>query len=337
MPKFDKKGFLDVLEKAAPKELKGRPYEVVSEAINQFGGGEFYYEDLSDAIALMKKVEKSPSQPKFIYQDILTSEFLLEKITPWVEEVRKKIFGSPKIPFKWNQAIKWLEDKPKKLGKTNEKDKDKLKKLINKLNELRKELKENHIYFKPFKRRFLPYAKKGDEWIHNVIVNNSELEFLEFETQRMVQCTGFSQASLVVHILSGIKIVVPRISISTSTSFRPLSEKETLSNKEITLKIRAKDFTFRELLSVYKKIKKEINLEKDKSLNEKQLQVYNFIRELGDPPHPGEQGRYRYWYIAKNKWNDKYPKYEYGSWQGIRKAYERTITALEKTYISKAK
>ena len=86
--------------------------------------------------------------------------------------------------------------------------------------------------------------------------------------------------------------------------------------------------------SVYQKIKKEINLEKDRPLKGKHLQIYVFVKRLGKPSERGEPGHYRFWYKAEKKWNDKYPEDKYSGWQGLRGAFERIIAILERIYIS---
>lgn len=335
MPENKKKTFLQHLKVAAPKDLRGKPYDIASEFIEKFGKDEFCYSDLSAAIEIMGKMKKSHAksdlQFKFKEKVIITSEFLLEKIIPWVEETREKVFGSPKPPFDWEGAVKWIENEAKRSGKI--KSEEEAEELMNRMGELTREFREYYFY-PDFLRRPFPYAKRGEKWIYNEIVNSPNLEFLELETRRMAKITGFSQAALVIHVLSGLKIVVSRLQISTSISSHALSKQETLSGKEINLKIRARDFTFRELWSVYQKIKKEINLEKDRPLKGKHLQIYVFVKRLGKPPERGEPGHYRFWYQAEKKWNDKYPEDKYSGWQGLRGAFERIIAILERIYIS---
>lgn len=336
-PTYNKKEFLKELENKSSKHFrKKKAYSIFLKLINSWGKDKFDYSDFAKALSFMNSVEISLAREKeegkdnlffseLTFQDILTSEFLLNKITPHVEEVRKKIFGSPKAPFDWNGAVEWIENEAKKPGK----NKVNIKELKNKLKKLSKELSENYKFL-TLSARSLPYQKKNDEWLHRVNVNGPKLFHLENETRSMAKAAGFSQPALVIHVLTGIKPLVPRVDINTSLLLHKLSEQETLSRREINLKIRAKDFTFRELQRIYRMIRKEITLEKGKTLKQKHLRIYNFIRELGKPPSRGELGYWKFWNNAQKKWNEKYPDDEYKSWQGIRKTYESTMTELEK-------
>lgn len=342
MPIYSLREFLEELESKTPEELKKKKsYRAFIDFITQFGGKEEYYrEDFLGAINMINRIEISSYQEfgdkqfsiKLTSQDILTSEFLLEKISPWVEETRKKIFSSTKPPFDWEDAVKWIENEAKKYGKV--KSEEEAKELMNRMKELTKEFGEDYFYL-DFSKRTLPYAKRGDEWIYRVVVNNPKFEFLEFETRNMAKKTGFPQTALVIHVLSGLKIVVSRLQISTSISSHALSKQETLFGKEINLKIRARDFTYRELWDVYKEIKKEINLEKDRPLKDKHLLIHTFVKKLGKPPDRGKQGHYKFWSRAEKKWNDIESNNKYKGWQGLRGAYERIVTLLERAYIRK--
>ena len=332
-----KKVFLDILEKKTPKYLRGKPYDIVSDLIKRAGKDKFDFLTFSpdDAIEKMERIKISYPQNKrgerdnlsfseLTSHDILTSEFLADKIIPWIEEVRKKIFGSPNPPFDWDGAVEWIESEAKKGY-----EKKMPKELRNEIKEI--SMKSSKYYMNIFrKRHLLPYAKKNDEWEHNVPVNGPKLELLEHETRSMAKATGFGQQTLVIHVLSGIKLLVPRVYITTSLHLHKLSEQETLSRREIILKIRAKDFTFRELQRIYRMIRKEINLEKDKALNSRHLRIYNLITELGMPPSRGQPGHWKFWNTAQKKWNKKYPDHKYEYWQGIRGAFERIIAKLEK-------
>lgn len=335
MPIYNKEEFVEECKKRVPEELKDSKefWKACTYLIKK--RDRFYQYDIPGAIELMERLRLSNLKDKkseLTDEDIITSDYLIDKIAPWVEDVRKKIFGSPEPAFDWDGAVKWIENRNKDARKSTRA----MKGLRNKFKELAKELGKNYQELRR-SRRVIPYAKKGDEWMHNVPINSLDLYILEQETRRIAKVTGFPQQSLVVHVLSGNKPIVPRVGIHTLEHFCKLSDQETLYGVEIILEIRAKDFRFRELYKIYQTIRKELELVKNKPFKEKHLRFYRFIKDLGKIPDRGKKGHYKFWNEAKEEWNKKFPNNKYKSWQGLRAAYERIIDALEKNISVTAK
>jgi len=100
------------------------------------------------------------------------------------------------------------------------------------------------------------------------------------------------------------------------------------------LTIRSKDFSFKELLKIYKKLKESLSVEKEyffsENVKEKYSLIYNFIKELKLLSTSSKKSEYRFWINAHTEWNRKYPKYKYKDWRGLRKTYKRIISKIQK-------
>ncbi|HUU51375.1 MAG TPA: hypothetical protein VMW81_10530 [Nitrospinota bacterium] len=332
---MNRKDFLLLLKEIhTPDYLKGKPFEQYSETIETFGRENFYPSDFSKAIKLMERFRISFSEEetsrfsKLTPQDIIRSNFLLKKIDPWVKNTQKKIFNSIKPPFNWNEAIEWIEKEAKKYIK----NKDDME--INKVKELREELgKELAKEYKILSEKIylLPYVKKDNEWVQKIHAIGLKLSTLECETRRMSKATGFNQASLVMFVLIGIKPLLPRYKISISIPVYIMPNKEQIISKEVEIVFRCRDLKFRELYEMYKKIRKQLNIEREIPLKGKSERVNELIEELGQPPL-GTRGKrnQRYWEKAKDLWNNRNPDEQYSDWRGIAQQYDRITKFLER-------
>lgn len=334
---MNKRDFLWELKKHTPPHLKGEPFSQYSKIIEKQGRETFYNNDFHEAIKLMESIKISFSQKgksdssELTPQDIITSDFLLDKIDPWVEQVRKNLFGSSELPFDWDGAINWIEKEVKKPIKNKDDIKtDKVKELRE---QLRKELAKRYIYLSE-RRYLLPYIKKDSEWVQNVAAIGPRLFLLEYETRKMEEATGFNQASLVMYVLSGITPLLSRYRISTSFHAHTILNKEQILWKEVELKFRSRDLKFEELLGIYNQIKKSLTIKREISLKEKSVRINKLVKELGLPPRGirGERNK-KYWEKTKDLWNDRYPNEQYNDWRAIAQQYDRITIFLERTQI----
>lgn len=347
---MDKQDFLLLLKEIhTPDHLRGKPFEQYSEIIETFGRENFYPVDFSEAINLMERFiisfpeEETSSFSKLTPQDSITSDFLVDKIDPWVKQIRKDLFGSSKQPFDWDQAIKWIENQEKR-SRGPKKDPEIISNLIRQaksekkkkrlykpkaLEELRKKL--DRPLSLSLSRPSLPYIKKNKDPLHWIPADGSKLTALAYETEKIERATGFNQASLVMYVLSGIKPLLPRYRISIKTHAYTMPNKEQLTSREVELVFRCRDLKFGDLLRIHKEIKKSLSLKREIPLKEKSERVYKLIKELGPPPH-GIRGKRnkQYWEKAKGSWNNRYPDEQYKDWRAVVQQYDRITEFLER-------
>ena len=143
MEKMDKKKFLRHLEIRTPDHLRGGVFSFYSGFIEKYGRDVFYPQDFHEAIIDMERIRTSltPEEKPALHkkgiskkeisdfsklspQDIITSDFLLDKIEPWIEDLRKRIFKIPRSPFNWDEAVKWIEEEANKKYKAEKKEGD---------------------------------------------------------------------------------------------------------------------------------------------------------------------------------------------------------------------
>lgn len=348
--------FLALVRHRAPDHLKGMPFKIYAEVIRLQEKDAFEWADIEPTIKMLGEIcededyniditkdrKKQKTEVIIDQTEDLKRDFLIDKISPWVENIRIKLFKSSEPPFDWDGAVKWIEAESEKHKKDTTIPKD----LINRIKEVEKEIPKYYASIDR-KRQSLPYAKKDDEWEQNVSISSPNLALLEKETQRMAQATGFPQSSLVIYVLAGKKPPLSRVSLTATTHCVTLSdsesilkslrgetpEPESLIRNEAILTIKSKDFSFRELLKIYKKLRESLSVGKgysfSKNVKEKYSLIYNFVKELKLLPNSSKKSEWRFWKSAHSEWNKRYPDYKYGTWQGLRKAHKRIISNLE--------
>ena len=353
---FSKNSFLDLVGQHASDHLKGEPLRIYAGIVQSQGKDIYEWNEVAIAIKELEKInkkiniaitkDKKKQKTEFIIDQTedLKRDFLIDKISPWVENIRIKLFRSSEPPFDWDGAVEWIEAESEKHKEDAKIPKD----LINRIKEVEKKISKYYASITR-NRQILPYAKKDEdyEWKHNVYVSGPNLVLLEKETQRMAKATGFPQSSLVIYVLTGKKPSHSRASLTARTHCVKISdsesilrslrgeapEPESLIRNEAILTIRSKDFNFKELLKIYKKLKESLSVEKEYSFSEnvkeKYSLIYNFMKDLKLPSTSSKISEYRFWINAHTKWNKRHLKYKYDSWRGLRKAHKRIISKLE--------
>ena len=154
---------------------------------------------------------------------LMMSDLLAEKISQEVEQIRHTLFGGPQPPFAtYEDAVQWLEQTAAEqdaYAQANSQTRIALERTIDeKLNEYWVLTGEG--YQAPFLRNFLEYAKPGSDWVHRVHVwGGTSLATLANKSRQLVDATGFTQASVVAHILAGIRPLLAPISINISWGY----------------------------------------------------------------------------------------------------------------------
>ena len=143
----------------------------------------------------------------------------------------------------------------------------------------------------------------------------------------MANATGFPQSSLVMHILTNVQPLLPRVRISRHITNYALPSGELLGSHSIILDIRAKDLTFDELRQTYNSHRELLDLKKGKTLNKKHWQIYQLVQKRGGPIIG--KGTVAFWKSVKNEWNNLYPENKFLSLKGVKLAYDRLIVQLE--------
>jgi hypothetical protein len=269
---------------------------------------------------------------------LITSDYLAEKITPWVEIIRTELFGSTRIPFgNLKDAEDWI-----------------LAHCDNRQPPPRKSLDDPATY-----RDLVYVGHDGDYRVVHILEpapptwvvtqlrgrasDYSPLNWLEKEIRLMYEATGFYQQVLVQFILMGTSPILARYDIRGQSYHRPIPSRprqrqrrwlgdELLRISYVDVRIYAQDLTFVELREIYNKYREMLQLKKHKlregrNLSISHWELYQLIKGQGGPPKG--RGKVAFWESAKSEWNKLHRQHKYQTWKGVKIAYDRLIKQLE--------
>jgi hypothetical protein len=275
---------------------------------------------------------------------LLTSDFLVNKIRPWVEKVRAELFSSPAVPFKnFADAEQWIKQQEKLEPLVNYDALEPFHKTL--IEVLNKRLPINYSFNYPALFYLGSDGKPHDakishrapqDWTVPQTRENARkftaLNWLENETRIMARGTGFSQTSLVNLVLTGTAPILQRYKVTGHIDYQSLPTGEELNPIHINMEIWARDLTFEELRSIYNDCRETLQLKKHKLKEGKELakshqEIYQLVKANGGPPKA--KGKVKFWESIKKEWNDSHPQGKYRTWKGIKLAYDRIMSNLE--------
>ncbi len=344
---MNKNEFLRKLEEKAPPHLRGSfALKLAADLKEKDKGSEFYNSDIPDTIENAGIINHSYQVPekknkkfweinKLSHQDLITSDYLIEQIAIWVESVRKELFNTIEIPFPKDipSAVAWIKAET---NKPRPKDiQTKINKFYQEINRLEEKRKKGLIIGSySLERSFLDYP--GDQgWVESVLVDGREdLEKLQREVARMSKTTGFKESALTIHILTGLKPLIPRTTIKASLfpgeipkHLAIMPDGTQLRRNYMTIEINAADLTSGELKSIYDGYRRSLNIKKKKSINEDQFRLYHLVKSKGGPP--SKKGTTKFWQDIQKEWNSIPSNKKYTTWEGPYTAYKRMIEDLD--------
>jgi hypothetical protein len=320
------------LVKELLREHKEYYPSAIAKAI-QFAGG-------VAPLLIEKNTRKRSSLSKPTYQDIVTSDALIETIMPWIELVRREVFNSADAPFSNQKEMEnWLlqqeklepEDPLDHLERHNE---------LVKLFVLVGKCKQQGYQLNCFvESRHLDYINSEGEYRH-VNINQkapndwqisamredywhySNLNWLENEIRIMVRGTGFMPLSLLQFVLRDVKPILPRYEIGGQIGSQELPTGVKIQYATIDVRIRARDLSFKELYDAYNKYLGLLRLKRRKALQKEHWEVRQFVLENGGVPTVRGQ-KVASWKSILNEWNKVHPNRQYKDYRGIQMMYKR--------------
>ena len=280
-------------------------------------------------------VSKSQLQNELSPKNLLYSHFWLDRLSPSVEAIRYKLFRSKEAPFRTiEEATRWIEQEDQKKPSEG---------TLKEANELRRRLQEMTHW--NVSLEVLPYIG-GDGRISKITAwVGTLLEPLAYETKRMARAIGFSQASLVMHILTGIKPLFPLARIIDHRSRYNAPSGETFMTHNVELNITARDLSTSQLSQLYKEMRGKLKVVSDRHIDEDDWKLYEIIKKLGYPPKK-EKGRKRtgnkrakgtvaFWRMVQQEWEQEGKQAgkpnKRTTWNAYKRAYDRLIDRLEDT------
>jgi len=331
---MDKYQFITRITAHAPDEIKNYVPEVV-DILNDFISHERGYlmSDIPKVIqaaggplgALLAERDNigGGTELKSIRQDWLPSEFLIDLITPWVEDVREVLFGSKMAPFSSEeQAIRWFGEVREKSSEWERQQDAFFKKYPVMSAPWGKEVPHGHTPW---------LASKHEEYprLPRLVQTNIDLFYKAGEID---EATGFDFFSIVMYILANIKPVLPCFKLHTQEEVKKLPQGKDLVNRSVRVTIRG-ELSPDEWRSLYRDIRRELRLKRTKAFNEKHLEIYRMVQQRGSPPKQRGMGT-AFWESVRVEWNKGHPEDAYSTWREVKQVYCRLYNRLKGRYLA---
>lgn len=262
---------------------------------------------------------------------LVESNRLAAAIKPAVEAVRKTIFGNTRPPFApYEAAVTWLEHMAKEPLVFSPVERERSERPEREIQEKMSEWNRLTGWSSRWTRSLgeIPYAKPGEEWLRYIPVpQRSPLASLEQASQEMAHATGFSQFSTIAYILVDIPPVLPPVNISYCPN---LNETFGIFRMQAIIEVNSPDVPYDQRRDIWRKIRQPWNLDQTKVLTDRDRQLIEIVKSLGDPPkeHPAA-----YWRKAREIWNalegEKATPEFHNEWRVTRRRYVRLREKLQ--------
>jgi hypothetical protein len=249
--------------------------------------------------------------------DYLAGELLIEKLAPWAKALREDRFKDSNPPCKTvAEAAAWIEKESKRdLDQWGVKSAER-EAAFERIEELSAEFDIELA----FKEAYLPYQKQGEDYAQQVYtVPRTYLHRLSLETARAEKKTGLAQDALVIHVLTGLRPVLPRMRVGRSQRILPLPDGGQIFARWATVTFFARDLTYKEHTRAYNTVREHVGGKGTEGIGYRDLMFWWLMQEVGPPP---EKGSVRFWKEeVLPRWKQLYPDVKPDTWQGVRKKY----------------
>jgi hypothetical protein len=250
----------------------------------------------------------------------LRSQALTTVIHPWVEKIRLLLFHGSRPPFSsYARAVQWIEREARKQPvKVPLFENEQAKVLHQELDEKRKALgRLTGLSLRlTYTAQRLPFVKHGRQ--RTVQVRESHLVMLEKTSRRLAQWTGFSQLSLVAHILADTPLLLPIWQYSCT-----LPAFEGPSPLQVSIHFPSmQDVTVDHMKALYREIRTTFALNKTKKFSQRDALLCALVDSAGGVP-PSEKTAF--WKKIMATWNTQAaPDWgRWRNWNAPRVAYGR--------------
>jgi len=252
----------------------------------------------------------------------LTTEFLIYKITPWVEKTREKLFHSKESPFKTKkEASRWIKDVYTKNQVQLEAYGQKLEAYGQKLKACEQRARNGEQPLEVIEELHgLPEISKfkpSDEFI-----------FIMREAKEISKVIGESFYDVTLYVLTGDMAVFPRLHVYTEEEMRRIPFGEEVVTRVAKVEIRDA-LSFDEFRSLRNVIRSKLGVSRMKPFSERDLKLFRIVRDSWGPVRG--KGAVAYWKSV----NQALDSDACQTWKGARLAYDRLEKKLINQYLAK--
>jgi hypothetical protein len=193
----------------------------------------------------------------------------LDAIGPWVEDLRREVVaaaaGRVTLPLATiSQAAEWIEEEDARSRKGIEPTTIDGRRVREVLEDTRDRLREMGAAYLAetlhagFRVVSLAYVKPGSEWTHNVPVRSSSpLHPLARGVAEMAKATGFLEAQMTLHVLTGYRPRLGPARITTHPGWHALASGGGLLRTEVTVTFRTPEVSFDQLRAIHAQVREE--------------------------------------------------------------------------------
>ncbi len=287
----------------------------------------FQYTNVPDS----NEMEQS-SDPvvKYSRKDFVTSDYLIQKINPGVQNLRNELFGASETPFDQDvkSAVSWIIEEAKKpLPKDIQEKVDKGNKIMKRVLDLK--MSGRIISSFTLTRDTLDYPGY-DGYVHRVPVGeNPKLKTFHKAVEKMSKATGFEEYALTIYVLTGLKPLLPRMKVVPMIQWAELPDNQYINRKYVLITLNATDLTYKELKLVYDRYRSSLNIKKKKPISKDQFELFQMVVDKNGPP---KKKATHFWNDLLKEWNNIPGKKIYKTWEGVYRVYNRIIKTLDEHY-----
>ena len=243
------------------------------------------------------------------FESYIISNETIKEILPSIKKLRQEFFSKEIPPFPNNpqKAFAWLKEEEEKEAhpfrqniEKNRKKIDELRnEILNKIGEY-KNLTNIRCEFSR-KSRVLSYPGEGGSKKIIQVWEGTLLARLEEKTRKLSEKAGFTQESMILFVLTGIKPVSLHYSISVASRFIDGE----FVRKKVTLHIN-RPLTKKTSEKIRSRIKQIFGMERKSFLKEKHSDLCDLVEKHGGSP---KQNKGDFWQKIKKEINEKYPNW----------------------------
>jgi len=147
------------------------------------------------------------------------------------------------------------------------------------------------------------------------------------------QVTGFTKQSVEMYILADAQLILPPFTLGIVKETHSLPSGVDVLNRYASVTIRG-GMTFKELLSLYRSIRRGLGIKRSKPLTKKNLELYEIVTRKGNIPN--RKGTIEpFWESIRKEWNAHHARPKYKTWKVVQITYGRIKARLERRIVAK--
>ena len=256
--------------------------------------------------------------------DLIESRLLADKIASWTRALRREGFGCDEPPFETvEKAAEWIKSRSK-ADLCHWRESQECIERGKAIDEIGRLQRKHKIDVDIKVAYHLPYHAERDGFHVDIVdtVPGTFLEKLARETKSAFEKIGVDQDALVVHVLTGLTPIRPKVRSRRSESIFRLPNGEQLISRREAITFYEGDLKSEQVARRYQASKRYLHGQGAmvRGLKLWETEFLNLVNEMGGWP---KSNMTAFWESAQGRWNHAYGNlHHFGTWQGVRKKFK---------------